>query len=353
MPSLPLSKLGKVAVPLAPLAEQQRIVEKIETLFSQLDQGEAALRAVQKGLARYRQSVLKAAVTGALTADWRARRVGQLEHGQDLLARILQTRRENWQGRGKYKEPAAPDTTNLPELPEGWVWASIDQLLRMNLANGRSVRDATDGFPVLRLTALKDGFIDLSERKIGAWSAEDAEPFIVQKGDILASRGNGSKHLVGKGGLILAEPGLVAYPDTMIKISVNLTAVSPNWFIHIWNSPFFRGQIERSAKTTAGIYKINQTDIRNFKVPLPPKDEQVQISERIEEALDRAYLLEISCQSELTRSAALRQSILKAAFSGQLVPQDPDDEPAAALLARIQAERAAGNKPARTRKVAP
>ncbi len=87
-----------------------------------------SLRQVQKLLARYRQSVLKAAVTGELTADWRARHAGNLEHGRDLLARILKARRENWQGRGKYKEPVEPDTSSLPELPEGWVWATVGQI---------------------------------------------------------------------------------------------------------------------------------------------------------------------------------------------------------------------------------
>ena len=122
-------KLKALQVPVPPLNEQRRIVEKIETLFARLDQGEAALRHTQTLLARYRQSVLKAAVTGALTADWRAQNAHRLEPGRDLLARILQTRRQTWQGRGKYQEPAAPDTTRLPELPEGWVWASVDMIL--------------------------------------------------------------------------------------------------------------------------------------------------------------------------------------------------------------------------------
>lgn len=123
-----LNQIRGLQVPLAPFEEQRRIVEKIETLFSQLDAGEAALRRVATLLARYRQSVLKAAVTGALTADWRAQNAHRLEHGRDLLARILQARRENWQGRGKYQEPAAPNTRNLPELPNGWVWATLPML---------------------------------------------------------------------------------------------------------------------------------------------------------------------------------------------------------------------------------
>ncbi|MCS2609661.1 restriction endonuclease subunit S [Halomonas dongshanensis] len=342
----------EIPLPLPPLNEQRRIVEKIESLFAQLDHGEAGLRDVQKLLSRYRQSVLKAAVTGQLTAEWRAENAGRLEPGRDLLERILQARRENWQGRGKYKEPVAPDTSDLPELPERWVWASVDQILRAGLSNGRSVRDAQEGFPVLRLTALKDGVIDISERKIGAWDAKSAEPYLVNKGDILVSRGNGSKKLVGRGGLVECEPDPVAYPDTMIRIPILLGSLNPEWFLQLWNSPFMRSQIEKSAKTTAGIYKINQTDIRSFWVPLPAIEEQVKVVEKVYEAFDRIRSLEKWCTTELTRSAALRQSILKDAFAGKLIAQDPDDEPASELLARIRAERDAAAPKKRTRKKA-
>lgn len=338
------ASLKELPIKLPPLNEQHRIVERIETLFTRLDKGEESLREVQKQLARYRQSVLKAAVTGQLTADWRAENAHRLEHGRDLLARILQTRREAWEGRGKYKEPIAPDTSNLPELPEGWAWAKVDQILRSDLNNGRSVPDAVDGFPVLRLTAMKDGVIDLSERKIGQWEAASAQPFLVKQGDVLVSRGNGSKQLVGRGGLVVAEPDPVAFPDTMIRIPLLLKHLFPAWFLQLWNSAFMRAQIEKSAKTTAGIYKINQTDIRNFNVPLPPLAEQGEIAERVEEAVEKIRALERWCTTELARSTALRQSILKEAFAGRLVPQDPNDEPASELLARIRAEQSSRSK---------
>jgi len=350
MRNISQGNIRRIRVPLPPFAEQRRIVEKIETLFARLDKGEEALRAVQRLLARYRQSLLKAAVTGELTAEWRARNAGRLEHGRDLLARILQTRRETWAGRGKYREPAAPDTTHLPELPEGWVWASVDQLLRTSLSNGRSVPDAPEGFPVLRLTALKDGLIDISERKTGAWDAASAAPFLIECGDILVSRGNGSKHLVGRGGLVADEPDPVAYPDTMIRIPILLDYLSPAWFMQLWNSSFMRRQIEKAAKTTAGIYKINQLDIRSFTVPLPPLAEQDEVAEKVSETSEKVTTLQAWGETELARSAALRQSILKDAFAGRLVPQDPADEPAAALLDRIRAARAAA--PTRTRRKA-
>src|SRR5699024_9186852 len=144
--NLKYPKYEKLRVLLPPLNEQHQIVEKIDELFAELDQGEAALEHTLTLLERYRQSLLKAAVTGELTADWRKQNAANTETGQQLLDRILQTRREHWESeplarreaKGKsprtdswkkqHKEPAAPDTTNLPELPAGGAWASVDQV---------------------------------------------------------------------------------------------------------------------------------------------------------------------------------------------------------------------------------
>lgn len=351
-PNISQTVVKQTSIPVPPLNEQCRIVEKIETLFARLDKGEEALREMQRQLFTYRQSVLKAAVTGQLTANWRAQNAHRLEHGRELLERILQTRRETWEGRGKYKAPVAPDTSDLPDIPEGWVWASVDQLLRTNLSNGRSVPSANDGFPVLRLTSLKDGRIDIRERKIGAWNVESARPFLIERGDVLISRGNGSKHLVGRGGLVKEEPDSVAYPDTMIRISIILKFLWPEWFLLLWNSPFMRQQIEKAAKTTAGIYKINQTDIRYFKVPLPPIREQEEVAAQVGAMFDKISILETLCETELTRSSALRQSILKDAFTGRLVSQNPSNEPAEKLLARIKENRLAPTRKTRRSAVA-
>lgn len=326
-------------IPLPPLNEQKRIVDKIEQLFSNIDEGESLLKKVQQQLNLYRQSVLKSAVTGELTKDWREANKHRLESGDILLKRILKSRREQWNGRGKYKEPAVLDTSNLPALPFGWVWVSVEQILIEGLSNGRSVPDAADGFPVLRLTALNKGIIDICKTKIGAWSPEDAAPFVIKFEDFLVSRGNGSKHLVGRGGLVSIEPDPVAYPDTLIRIRTTRCHVDKRFFSYVWNSYFVRQQIETKAKTTAGIYKINQGDICSFLLPLPSVDEQGEMVNKIDEIFSQIDALEQWCASELIRSATLRQSILKDAFTGKLVPQDPADEPASELLKLISSSQ--------------
>ena len=336
-----LDAVRSLEFPLAPFNEQLRIVERIETLFAQLDKGEESVREVQKLLTRYRQSILQSAVTGQLTADWRGQHEGRQEEGGELLDRVLATRCEQWPSSGNYRTPVEPPVEDLPELPRGWAWASVDQLLRAGLSNGRSVPGADGpGFPVMRLTALKDGVIDTSERKEGRWTREEAKPFLVEQGDILVSRGNGSKQLVGRGGLIADPVDPVAYPDTMIRLPISLDHLLPQWFVQLWNSPYMRAQIEKAAKTTAGIYKINQGDIRSFVVPLPPLEEQEQIASAVAEEINKTTDLERWCVSELKRSTSLRQSILKEAFAGRLVPQDPTDGPASDLLALIAADKA-------------
>ncbi len=184
---VPADFIRESAIPVAPANEQEHIVSKIDELFSRIDEGEQALQRVAKLVERYRQSVLKAAVTGEVTRDWRAARKRAdepMESGAALLARILKARRTAWEQaelaklkakgktppddrwKQKYQEPAPPDTTDLPELPEGWVWASLSQL-SWSSSYGTSVKCAygATGVPVLRIPNIRSGRIDLSDLK--------------------------------------------------------------------------------------------------------------------------------------------------------------------------------------------
>ena len=334
-------------LPVAPLPEQHRIVAEIEKQFTRLDASVEALTRVQANLKRYRASVLKAACEGKLvpTEAELARAEGRdYEPAHRLLERILAERRTRWESqekrRGKYKEPTPPDTSALPELPEGWVWATVDALLIEPLSNGRSVKTASGGFPVLRLTALWQGQIDQSEFKNGAWAAQEAERFLIREGDFLVSRGNGSIKLVGIGGLVGPVQTPVAYPDTLIRFRLH-PEIAITFFARLWNSSMIREQLESMARTTAGIYKVNQQDLSLCVIPLPPLAEQHRIVAEVERLLSAINQAEATVETNLTRAERLRQSILKRAFEGKLVPQDPDDEPASVLLERIKAEREA------------
>ena len=163
---------------LPPIDEQNRIVAEIEKQFTRLEAGVAGLRRVQANLKRYRAAVLKAACEGKLVpteAELQKSEVrdqktkASFETGEALLARILTERRQNWQGRGQYKEPAAPDTTKLPKLPEWWVWATIEQL---NLATRPCAygvlqpgEDIENGVLFVRVGDINDGKVDLTNLK--------------------------------------------------------------------------------------------------------------------------------------------------------------------------------------------
>jgi type I restriction enzyme, S subunit len=209
------------------------------------------------------------------------------------------------------------------------------------LINGRSVQTDSNGFPVLRLTALRNGRLALSERKSGRWTAADATPFLVRKGDFFISRGNGSLSLVGRGALLEDEPDPVAFPDTMVRIRVDEQKISPQFLRLVWGSLRVRTEIERSARTTAGIYKINQQIIEAIRIPVSEIGVQKEVVTQVREVLSGVDRVGGQIQLAAGRAERLRHSLLAQAFAGRLVEQDSADEPASLLLERAKEERAA------------
>ncbi len=273
----------ETSVLLPPSREQERIVAVIEEHFSRIEAAEAALRSSQS-------------------------RIGLL-------------------------------TEAVHRMFMGGERVPLRELLVEPLINGRSVPTADVGFPVLRLTALKDGLIDVTEQKIGAWTRGDADRFLVKTDDFFISRGNGSLALVGRGGLVEAEGEEVAFPDTMIRARVDSSRIDRRFLRLVWNSSPTRRQIETTARTTAGIYKVNQQDLSCVVLPVPPIDVQREVVTQVEQQLSLADALRTAIDHAVVRSGHLRRSILRAAFSGHLVPREPTDESASDLLAHIAAQR--------------
>ncbi len=315
VPGLNREDAYSLFIPLPPLNEQKRIVAKIEALQERSQRVKAELVAIRPLLDNFRQSVLAAAFRGDLTKDWRD------DFGFDT---------------------------------KDWKQLTLKDILSEPLANGRSVPDAYEGFPVLRLTCIKNRRIDISERKIGAWDEEEAKKFAVFKGDFLVARGNGSLSLVGRGGLLDCIPDKIAFPDTIIRVRVKQNIIIPQYFSLVWDSHIIRKQIEFSARTTAGIHKINQKIMEGLILPVCSTQEQKEIVNRIDKLFKIADNIEREYQQTETDLETLNQSILAKAFRGELVPQNPNDEPASVLLERIRKERETHSKPAKqTRKKPP
>lgn len=350
--TLSISKISEFLVPVAPPAERQRIMSSVQALFVDLDEAEAAMARARAGLGGYRASLLHAACTGQLTSAWRASRPPPAEDGPALLRRILSKRRAAWehaelarlQAQGKppvgngwktrYPEPALPDLNGMQALPDGWTWASVNQLLSEPARNGISVEGRAEppGTPALRLDALSEAGLRYDRRRFIDLPAEKAAALSIIAGDFLVSRANGSLHLVGRGCLAGMPPEPTVFPDTMIRLRFMLSGVA-TWVSTIWEARLVRQHLEGRAKTTAGIQKLSQDDLQTTVIPLPPETE---MDEAIMQLADARMN-----EDGWSDGGILRQSILHAAFTGRLIPQDPADEPASALLARLRAAPAA------------
>nr|WP_218247930.1 MULTISPECIES: hypothetical protein [unclassified Pseudomonas] len=353
-------------------AQQSRIVAKLEELLSDLDAGVAELKAAQNKLAQYRQSLLKAAVEGALTAEWRATHTSS-ETGTQLLARILIERRARWEAKQlakfaeqgktppkdwqkKYPEPVQPDTTDLPELPEGWAWASVAQISsdeKYSLAIGPfgsnlKVPDYRDsGVPLVFVRNIRSGNYGGEYTKyVTPEKAEELNAHSIQSGDVLVTK--------------MGEPPGDAdvYPENQPPAVITADCIKircePNLMIAGFLKAAINSEIGKSQirPMTQGVAqkKVSLGRFINLAVPVPPMDEQVSAIQMLSEAESEAAAQLKAIDLALKQSTAQRQNILRAAFAGQLVPQDPNDAPASALLERIRAERAERAKQPKPRK---
>ena len=353
-----LDALNGLPLKLPPAAEQSRIVAKLEELLSDLDAGVVELKAAQRKLAQYRQSLLKAAVEGSLTAEWRKQNA-PAETGAQLLERILAERRARWEAQQlakfeaqgkkppkdwqkKYPEPVQPDTTDLPVLPEGWVWASVDQLSDF-VRNGLSKTPNNDqkGFQILRINAVRPMSVNFGAIKHIEIRESEAEDYWVEEGDVLATRYNGSVDLLGVFGMVRGVHERTLHPDKLVRMKPVTGGKLGAWMEVCGNVGFSRKHLVARVKTTAGQTGISGSDLKKTPIPLAPAAEQDMTLTVLNERLEAVKELEQPIEHSLNQSAAQRQNILRAAFAGQLVPQDPNDEPASVLLERIRAERAA------------
>jgi type I restriction enzyme S subunit len=328
--------------PLPPAHEQGRIVDEMEKQFTRLEAGVGAIKRVQANLKRYRAAVLKAAVEGRLvpTEAELARREGRsYEPASELLKRLVTQPLLAVPPKPKSKEPVAPDTANLPKLPEGWTWAQLNQLL-VYMRNGISQKpDSEDGTPILRINAVRPRRVDMNEVRFLGGRLEDYADYVLQEGDLLFTRYNGNPALTGVCGMIRIVTRPTVHPDKLIRVKIVPEICLPAFAEVVLSAGASRDFIAGRVRTTAGQAGISGEDIRSTPIPLAPLSEQSRIVAEVERRLSVIDEVEMQVEANLKRAERLRQAILKRAFEGKLVPQDPNDEPASMLLERIKGAR--------------
>ena len=303
LPNVNATKLKQIHVPLPPLAEQHCIVAKLETLFTQLDAAVDSLKKAERQLQQYRQSVLKAAFEGELTKEWREGYSGKLDPMSTL---------------------EVSDLDSLPELPGGWVWTTLEGISEIIL--GQSPPSTTyntdgEGLPFYQ-GKLEFGKLYPTPRK---WCTTPKK--IAEKGDVFIS----IRAPVGPTNICLEKSAL----GRGLAAIRGLNGIQPFFILYLMR----RFENEIASKGTGTTFNaITGNQLKTFQIPLPPLAEQEQIVSELERHLSVTDAIEATLDAEIKRAERLGQSILKQAFSGKLVPQDPNDEPAEILLARIKGE---------------
>lgn len=378
-PRVNLGHIRNIQLPLAPYPEQTRIVDELEKQFTRLDAAVASLKRVQANLERYKASVLKAACEGRLVPQDPSDEPAEL-----LLARILAERRHKWKeqewqklierakkkaaqasrklaGRParikdlepeewqdlpeevyrkylpkndkwkqKYKEPERPDTSELPELPAGWVWVSLDQVAEQRLGKMLDKqKNVGELRSYLRNANVRWFSFDLSDLLQMRVKDDELDDVSVQYGDLVVCEGG--------------EPGRCAVWDKpgqtfVIQKALHRVRTAEGvsaWFIALSLAADAQNGRLEPYFTGSTIKHFTGQSLRQYRLPLPPGQEQLRIVDEVERRFTILSTTERDIEASFARCERLRQAVLDSAFSGCLVPQDPDDEPASALLERL------------------
>ena len=334
-PNISQGIVKDIEVPLAPPVQQKRTVAKIEELFSHIDAGIAALNKAKQLLKQYRQSVLKAAVTGELTKQWREDKKGKLEPASKLLERILKERRQKWEAqqleqfkakgkvpkddkwKGKYKEPDLSDDLFFGDIPESWCVASIDHLAcDVRYGSSSKTNDDKVGVPILRMGNIVDGALDYTKLKYLPKGHKEFPDLLLDDGDLVFNRTN-SAELVGKTAVfrdIGKDTSLASY---LIRVRL-INGVEADYVTYIVNSAIGKAWVKSCVSQNVGQANVNGTKLKAFVVPVAPSEEQAEIVRLAKEKYDSSRRLFDELEIQLIKAEKNKQSILASAFSGKL-----------------------------------
>ncbi len=325
------SSLKSIKIPIAPLAEQHRIVESLEEHLSRLDAGISSLKLVEEKVQRFISTLYGRAASGYFSRPIRDDEAVNESSVQEAT-RSQASRR--WKPSPSFRIPGYT-------APKNWSIISLGDLCH-SFGYGTSTKCdyGAPGYPVLRIPNIQSGSIDLSDIKNAVDSTLDLTRFSLAPRDLLFVRTNGSKNLIGRVGVVEDELPY-AFASYLIRFCLTQGFVEPRWVQMVTQSPPWRKAIENYSASSAGQYNLSSEILSRIPVPIPPLDVQRKTLDIVDAMVTGAIRLSKTGDIALARSERLRSALLQRAFSGELVPQDPADEPASALLDRIRTERAA------------
>jgi type I restriction enzyme S subunit len=346
---VPASIFEEDTFPLPPLAEQSRIVAQLDAVMQKLEASQERLDKMPDLLKKFRQAVLGAAVSGKLTEAWRAEQQ-EVELAVDVLERVQHDRLS--QVRTARAKSALEEIFDIVEegqhfeLPDTWQFVALDKLAASFNYGTSAKSENTGAVPVLRMGNLQGGKIDWSDLKYTS-SPEEIEQYSLNTGDVLFNRTN-SPELVGKTAIYRGEQPAI-FAGYLIRIKAT-PALNPEYLNYCLNSSYARQYCWNVKTDGVSQSNINAQKLSRFEVPFCSLSEQEEIVRQVKHYFGLADQLEARFEQAAELVEQLPQALLAKAFSGQLVPQDPDDEPASTLLKRLHAELAAPVKGKRGRK---
>ena len=337
--------LRKVEIPIPPLETQQAIVNKIESLFDEIDEGIGRLKTAAQQIQQYRQSLLKNAFNGELTKEWRSKQADTLPSANELLAQIQTAREQHhaqqladwqtavsqWEQNGKEgKKPSKSKAStqavkfeeNFADLPRGWGVVKLENIAEIN--SGMSVsanRKLTNPIAVnyLRVGNVQRGYLDLEEIKEMKIEAESFNKYRLRFGDVLFNEG-GDRDKLGRGWIWENQVENCITQNHVFRASPFLKSITHSKYIsYLGNSRYGKSYFEETGKQTTNLASINKTVLSNFPVKLPSLAEQTQIVAILESKLTACDQLADELAKQLKQAEMLKQAVLKAAFSGGLL----------------------------------
>ena len=336
-------KFEATSVNIPPFETQQAIVNKIESLFDEIDEGIGRLKTAAQQTQQYRQSLLKNAFNGELTKEWRSKHADTLPSENELIAQIQTAREQHhaqqladwqtavsqWEQNGKEgKKPSKPSTLKklesieklneieLTELPDGWFWERLG-LMTLGVEYGTSAKSQPEGkVPVLRMGNMQNGKIDWTDL-VYSDNDEEIKQYSLKKGDVLFNRTN-SPELVGKTSIIETDEKAI-FAGYLIRIN-HLTEITDGRYLTYFLNSMIAKKYGNFVKTDG----VNQSNINGQKLINYPfvfcsLEEQKEVANILEQKLTACDQLADELTKQLKQAELLKQAVLKAAFSGSLL----------------------------------